>query len=78
MARGQSEPLFEGMVIRERVHHGPSEERWTCTDHSIERPLREALRNPFPGAPVAAGPAVWNREEAAEGISAGWVSGPGE
>lgn len=25
MARGQSEPLFEGMVIRERVHHGPSE-----------------------------------------------------
>lgn len=40
--------------------------------------MSEALRNPFLEAPTADGPAVWNWKEAAEGIPAGWVSGPGD
>lgn len=61
-----------------RGSYGWTTGRKTCTNHSIERLLREALRNPFPEAPMAAGPTVWNLEEAAEGIPAGWVSGAGD
>lgn len=44
----------------------------------MERLVSEALRNPFLEAPMVDGSAVWNWKEAAEGIPAGWVSGPGD